>query len=101
MCRRAAGLARGRPARLVGRKHDIEELLAERGVSPADPRIEIVHCDEVIGMDESPVDAVRAKKNSSIVVSAQMGSFRAAARRCDVVLSAGNTGACVSAPPCK
>lgn len=82
---------------LVGRRHDIEELLTERGVSPSDPRIEIVHCDEVIDMHESPVDSVRAKKNSSIVVSAQMGSFRAGDKRCDVVLSAGNTGACVSA----
>lgn len=82
---------------LVGRKADIEELLVERGVKPTDPRLEIVHCDEVIGMHESPVDSVRAKKNSSIVISAQMGSVKAEAKRCDVVLSAGNTGACVSA----
>jgi glycerol-3-phosphate acyltransferase PlsX len=80
---------------LVGRQRDIRELLQERNIN--DPRIEIVHCDEVIGMDESPVDSVRAKKNSSIVVSAQLGSVRNTLNRCDVVLSAGNTGACVSA----
>lgn len=81
---------------LVGRRGDVEELLLERGVAPSDHRIEIVHCDDVIGMHESPVDAVRTKKNSSIVVSALLGSVKAE-KRCDVVLSAGNTGACVSA----
>lgn len=79
---------------LVGRAKDIEEILHERSVS--DPRLEIVHADEVIGMDESPVDSVRAKKKSSIVVSALLGS-RKAEHPVDVVLSAGNTGACVSA----
>lgn len=81
---------------LVGRRNDVEELLLERGVVPSDSRIEIVHCDDVIGMHESPVEAVRTKKNSSIVVSALLGSVKAE-KRCDVVLSAGNTGACVSA----
>ncbi|MGE3107942.1 MAG: phosphate acyltransferase PlsX [Phycisphaerales bacterium] len=81
---------------LVGNQRDCEEILSERGIS--DPRIEIEHCTEVIGMDESPVDAVRAKKNSSIVKMALLGSHKADdTRRCDVVLSAGNTGACVSA----
>ena len=79
---------------MVGRRSDIEEILAERGVK--DPRLEIHHCEQVIGMDESPVDAVRAKPDSSIVVMARLGSVKAE-RRCDVVLSAGNTGACVSA----
>lgn len=79
---------------LVGRAKDINELLEERGVK--DPRLEVVHADEVIGMDESPVDSVRAKKNSSIVISALLGS-RKSEKPVDVVLSAGNTGACVSA----
>lgn len=81
---------------LVGNTRDIDEIFSERGVS--DPRIEIEHCTEVIGMEESPVDAVRAKKNSSIVRMALLGSHKTDdAKRCDVVLSAGNTGACVSA----
>lgn len=79
---------------LVGREKDIREILAERSCS--DSRIEIVHADDVIGMDESPVESVRAKKNSSIVVSALLGS-RKTASPVDAVLSAGNTGACVSA----
>lgn len=79
---------------LVGNRADIEEILAERGVH--DPRLHIEHASEIIGMDESPVDAVRTKKDSSIVKMALLGS-RKAANPCDVVLSAGNTGACVSA----
>ncbi|MBC7834331.1 MAG: phosphate acyltransferase PlsX [Phycisphaerales bacterium] len=79
---------------LIGDRRDIEETLSERGIR--DPRIQIEPTTQVIGMDESPVEAVRAKKDSSIVRMAQLGSKRAE-RRCDVVLSAGNTGACVSA----
>lgn len=79
---------------LVGNKRDIDEILSERAVS--DARISIEHASEVIGMDESPVEAVRNKKDSSIVRMALLGS-RKAERMCDVVLSAGNTGACVSA----
>lgn len=79
---------------LVGNRRDVEEILFERGVK--DDRIVIEHCTEVIGMDESPVEAVRSKKDSSIVRMALLGSHKAV-QRCDVVLSAGNTGACVSA----
>ncbi len=79
---------------LVGNSPDIQELIRERAVR--DDRISIEHCSQVIGMDESPVEAVRAKKDSSIVRMALLGSHKAQ-RRCDVVLSAGNTGACVSA----
>jgi len=79
---------------LVGNRRDVEEILHERRVS--DDRIIIEHCTEVIGMDESPVESVRAKKDSSIVRMALLGSHKAV-QRCDVVLSAGNTGACVSA----
>jgi phosphate acyltransferase len=79
---------------LVGRRRDIEEILAEKGVN--DRRLRIVDAQEIIEMHESPVDAVRAKKNSSIVTMARLGSRRSELP-CDVVLSAGNTGACVSA----
>jgi phosphate acyltransferase len=79
---------------LVGPAATIREMLSERGVS--DPRLIIHDAPEVIGMDESPVEAVRAKKSSSIVQMAQLGSAKAA-ERCDAVLSAGNTGACVAA----
>lgn len=79
---------------LVGPRDLIEDVLKERGIK--DPRISIHHCTEVIAMDDSPVEAVRAKKDSSIVQMALLGSHKAE-KRCDVVLSAGNTGACVAA----
>lgn len=44
-------------------------------------------------MDESPVEALRRKKKSSIAVMARAASHR----QVDAVLSAGNTGACVAA----
>ncbi len=84
---------------LVGPRPLIQDYLAERGVR--DERVEIEHADEVIGMEESPALAVRSKKNSSIVKMALLGSEKAPTSgpgaRADVVLSAGNTGACVSA----
>lgn len=55
--------------------------------------IRIEHAGEVIGMDESPVEALRQKPDSSI---AKMASL-AAAGRLDAMISAGNTGACVAA----
>lgn len=79
---------------LVGRRHDIEELLADRAVS--DPRVRCDFTEQVIGMDESPARAIKAKPDSSIVRMAHLGSRRSELP-CDAVLSAGNTGACVAA----
>jgi phosphate acyltransferase len=53
----------------------------------------IHHTKDVIGMDESPVEAVRARPNSSIGLMCRLASSGAA----DAVISAGNTGACVAA----
>jgi glycerol-3-phosphate acyltransferase PlsX len=79
---------------LVGPAHIINEVLDERSVR--DPRIRVEHAAQVIAMDDPPAKAVRAKPESSIVKMAHLGSERAE-RRCDLVLSAGNTGACVAA----
>ncbi|HMN96214.1 MAG TPA: phosphate acyltransferase PlsX [Phycisphaerales bacterium] len=79
---------------LIGQRELIDEAIAERGVS--DERLEVHHAPEVIGMDEPPVEAVREKRNSSIVVMAQLASPKAA-NRLDAIVSAGNTGACVAA----
>ncbi len=80
---------------LVGQRPVIEDIIAERGVN--DPRIVIEHTPDVIAMDEAPVEAVRAKPNSSLVRMAMLGSARKSANPVDVVISAGSTGACVSA----
>jgi len=79
---------------LVGPQDLLRDFLKERNCN--DSRIEIAHASEVIAMDESPTKAVRGKGDSSIVRMAQLGS-KNAANRCDAVLSAGNTGACVAA----
>ncbi len=81
---------------LVGPGGLIREYLDERNISDHDPRIEIVHAPEVIAMGDSAAKAVRQKTESSIVMMHQMGA-EGHPRRCDVVLSAGNTGACVAA----
>ncbi len=54
--------------------------------------IEISHASEAIGMDETPVEALRAKPNSSIAVLFEMHKKG----QVDACISAGNTGACVA-----
>lgn len=81
---------------LIGPEQVIKEYLSDYGVS--DPRFVIHHCTQVIGMDENPVESVRGKPDSSIVHMAKLGSVKTEpGKRCDAVLSAGSTGACVSA----
>jgi len=53
----------------------------------------IVPTTQVISMDDSPVEAIRSKPDSSISVMCKL----AAKGEVDVVISAGNTGACVAA----
>ena len=74
---------------LVG---DEEKIRGELNATENLP-ITIRHADEVIQMGEHPADAVRCKKNSSIVVATKMVRNG----ECDAVLSAGSTGASVAA----
>jgi phosphate acyltransferase len=76
---------------LVGPTETIKKHLPKLKGNP--DRIRIVDAQEVIGMDESPVDALRKKRNSSIAIMAKLGADGQA----DAVVSAGNTGACVAA----
>ncbi len=76
---------------LVGQKPAIMEHLAGRNGWQG--RIEILHAEEVIGMGESPMSAVRQKKDSSINRLVELG----ASGQVDAVISAGNTGAYVAA----
>lgn len=80
---------------LVGDEAIIGEHISERGIN--DPRLIVHHASQAIGMDESPVDAVRSKPDSSIVQMMHLASKRHNDNPVDVVISAGNTGACVSA----
>ncbi len=72
---------------LVGRRPDLEPLLAKGGA--ASGRVEIVHADEVVAMDDPPALALRGKRNSSMRVAVSLVKDGQA----DACLSAGNTGA--------
>ena len=56
-------------------------------------RLLVQNAPEVIGMDESPAQAVKTKQNSSIVKG--LGMHKAG--KCDAFVSAGNTGALLAA----
>jgi len=73
---------------LVGDRDRLEPLLA----GTPETRIEIVHSAHVVGMDESPVDAMRKKPDNSIARCWQL----MAEKKADAVVSAGNTGAVVA-----
>ena len=78
---------------LVGDEQAIRRRLAGADAADWEQFIEIRHAGEVIGMDESPVEALRAKPDSSIAVMAKMH----ADGEMGACISAGNTGACVAA----
>jgi len=79
---------------LVGHEQVIRRALDSSGLSPAQRTLyEVVPAADVIGMDEAPVEAIRSKPNSSISVMCKL----AARGEAQVVISAGNTGACVAA----
>ncbi len=56
-------------------------------------RLFVEHAAEVVGMAESPVDAVRKKKNSTIMVGFEL----VREKKADAVISAGNSGATMAA----
>ena len=79
---------------LVGSESVVTEGLAASGLSDEKKRhYHVVATTEIVGMDESPVEAIRNKPDSSIAVMCKL----AAKGEADVVISAGNTGACVAA----
>ncbi len=72
---------------LVGRKEDVERELSEKDY-PRE-RLQIVHASEVIATEEPPVNAIRKKKDSSIVVGMNLVKKGEA----DAFVSAGSSGA--------
>src|SRR5689334_6744168 len=79
---------------LVGDESAIVKGLESSRLSPDQrERYRTVPTTEVVAMDDPPVEAIRNKPNSSIAVMCKMASKGEA----DVVISAGNTGACVAA----
>jgi glycerol-3-phosphate acyltransferase PlsX len=79
---------------LVGSESVIREGLASSGLSDTQKKhYQVVGATQVVGMEESPVEAIRNKPDNSISVMCKLASKGDA----DVVISAGNTGACVAA----
>ncbi|MBI3321056.1 MAG: phosphate acyltransferase PlsX [Candidatus Omnitrophica bacterium] len=76
---------------LIGQQGAIEQQLARYPHRPSN--LSIFHAPEVIGMEESPVASIRKKRESSINVG--VGLLRD--KQIDAFVSAGNTGAVVSA----
>jgi phosphate acyltransferase len=77
---------------LVGRREAVEEELRSAGAATRDG-ITIVDAREVIEMDEHPANAVRAKRDSSLVSSCAL----VAGGQARAVVSAGNSGAMLAA----
>ncbi len=75
---------------LVGRRERLEREVAKLGALPR--RMEIVHADEVVAMDESAT-AVRKKRQSSVARCAEL----VRAGEAQAMVSAGHTGAAMVA----
>src|SRR5271169_6365612 len=77
---------------LVGNQDVIRQQLGD-ALAPAGDRLRIEHASQVITMEDSPVEAIRGKRDSSIVRMVKLAKEGQA----DAIISAGNTGALVEA----
>ncbi len=75
---------------LTGDENILKDLL--NGHRELMPRIDIVHAPERISMDEPPVNAIKKKKNSSMVVGLELLKDKSG----DGFLTCGSTGATLS-----
>lgn len=79
---------------LVGNQQVLQAYLDRlRTAGPELSRIQIVHAAEVVEMGESPVDAIRRKKDASVLVAFELVRQGQA----DAAVSAGNSGATMAA----
>jgi glycerol-3-phosphate acyltransferase PlsX len=72
---------------LVGREDEVRAVLDQHSYDPQ--RVEVVHADQVVEMDELPSKALRQKRQSSMRVALNLVKDGKA----DACVSAGNTGA--------
>ncbi len=75
---------------LVGREPLLKGLI---GTHKTNGYVSIHHCEDAVGMEESPLKALRKKKDSSIRVAFALAKEGLA----DAVISAGNSGATLAA----
>ncbi len=79
---------------LLGPEDLLKEQIAQRaGSGNSTGRLSIVHAPQTVSMHESPVDAVRKKKDSTVMVGFDLVKNGQA----DAVVSAGNSGATMAA----
>ena len=76
---------------LVGKKLAIKDVLSKNNLNFDENNI--IHADDIIEMGDVPVNAIKLKPNSSIVVGASLVKDKKA----DAFVSAGNTGAMMAA----
>lgn len=76
---------------LVGDEQRIQTILESLSYNPE--HISIRHAAEAVGMHEAPKEALRTKREASIVVGAKL----VADGQAQALVSAGNTGACILA----
>ena len=73
---------------VVGREETITPMLLRHNLI-REPRVRVYNASEVIGMDEKPIQAIKTKKDSSMMRAIEIVKLGTA----DAVLSCGNTGA--------
>jgi glycerol-3-phosphate acyltransferase PlsX len=76
------------PITLVGNESELKPLIAEAGLSH-DPRLSLFHASEVVTMDDKPLNALKWKKDSSMVRAIELVKSGEAS----AAVSCGNTGA--------
>ncbi len=79
---------------LVGNQQVVQAHLDRQQLLPTElARLQVVHASEVVEMGESPVDAIRRKKDASVMVAFDL----VRQGRVDAAVSAGNSGATMAA----
>lgn len=74
---------------LVGKERLLERLLKVRKLGAGSGRIRIQQASQVIGMDEKPIQALKSKKDSSMVQAIEL----VRSGQANALVSCGNTGA--------
>ena len=85
------GFIEARDISLVGQKERLVEILRDHFDCTLD--FDLVHADQVVDMNDHPVEALRRKRDSSISVGIKLHKKG----HVDAMISAGNTGAMVAA----
>jgi glycerol-3-phosphate acyltransferase PlsX len=74
---------------VVGKERHLQKFFSALNIT--DPRLEIVHADDVVKMTDSPTETIRRKQTSLAVATRLVKEGKA-----DALVSAGNTGALIA-----